>query len=871
MATIERLTLETPGTGGDRWAEIVREVTVWAHAEAADLRDVIVLVPFAQLLPLARRAFARSGGWQPRVETTRTLAASLGPAAPPQVGQITFDAVVDALSAAVLLRAQPWGAAWARRDARGFEQAASAMTATAHVLAQGAFAQPDPQRAAYWANARERLTPLAGPGSAERLLARVALEWACLAPAPSTDRLFTSPAPSAWIVVQAGGADALAERLLAASTARGLVIDTDVGADDLAARVDLRRVPVVAVCDDFEHEAQAAAAQVLAHLQHGETPIALIAQDRVLVRRVRALLERQQVALLDETGWKLSTTRAAAQVMTLLGAARTDASTDALLDWFKAGTVWSQPGDGAALAALEATCRRSQIARVEALSRASLDPAPARLWATASAVLAVLTAPKRLALGQWLTRLADALDACGAMKQLQADDAGRQVLAALRLVSGAGAASEIAMGFDAFRDWVDSVLEQAAFMPPAPPDETAQVVITPLQRAMLRPFAAVVLPGADDRHLGAAPMPNALLGDALAGSLGLPTLAQRRDAERLAFAQLLAAPVVTLMRRRADGNDPLAASPLVERLSLALAARGAAMRPWVDPRIERSLAPTPVRMTAPVAPGLLPARLSASACEALRACPYRFFALNMLRLREDDELNRELEKRDYGTWLHAVLFEFHSTREAPSASAVETARLLQLAEARRETDGVAPADFLPFAASFASFAPRYIDWLHERDAAGARWQRGELDLTIAPVELEGTEMRGVIDRIDAVQLDGRPAIQTIDYKTGGVASLKEKVREPLEDTQLAYYTVLMRTQTDLPLSACYLAVDSPKAVDLEIPHPNVEDSAETLLAGLADDLRRLRAGAGLPALGVGRTCEFCAARGVCRRDHWSEA
>ena len=290
------------------------------------------------------------------------------------------------------------------------------------------------------------------------------------------------------------------------------------------------------------------------------------------------------------------------------------------------------------------------------------------------------------------------------------------------------------------------------------------------------------------------------------------------------------------------------------------------MTPWRDPRIDRALTPTPIHMSAPAAAALLPARLSASACEALRACPYRFFALNLLRLREDDELEREIEKRDYGTWLHAVLLDFHASRDAPAAFDVELTRLTRLADARREADGMVEADFLPFAASFASFAPRYIEWLHRRDAAGARWQRGELAIATAPAELGGIELHGVIDRIDEVQ----GGLQLIDYKTGGVAGLKEKVREPLEDTQLAFYAALMRTQTELSLTASYLAVDGTKGI-AEVPHPDVEASAAALLEGLAHDLKRLRGGAGLPALGEGPTCEHCAARGVCRRDHWAES
>jgi ATP-dependent helicase/nuclease subunit B len=34
-------------------------------------------------------------------------------------------------------------------------------------------------------------------------------------------------------------------------------------------------------------------------------------------------------------------------------------------------------------------------------------------------------------------------------------------------------------------------------------------------------------------------------------------------------------------------------------------------------------------------------------------------------------------------------------------------------------------------------------------------------------------------------------------------------------------------------------------------------------------MKRLREGAGLRALGEGSACEYCQARGLCRRDHWA--
>ncbi|HEY8708860.1 MAG TPA: hypothetical protein VIM34_12770, partial [Burkholderiaceae bacterium] len=72
MATIVRLTLENADAGAGRWDAIAASITAWARSEGIVLRDVCLLLPFAQLLPLARRAFARDGGWMPRIETTKT-------------------------------------------------------------------------------------------------------------------------------------------------------------------------------------------------------------------------------------------------------------------------------------------------------------------------------------------------------------------------------------------------------------------------------------------------------------------------------------------------------------------------------------------------------------------------------------------------------------------------------------------------------------------------------------------------------------------------------------------------------------------------------------------------------------------------------
>ncbi|RZL37636.1 MAG: PD-(D/E)XK nuclease family protein, partial [Rubrivivax sp.] len=95
---------------------------------------------------------------------------------------------------------------------------------------------------------------------------------------------------------------------------------------------------------------------VVQHLNAGRRPVALLAQDRIVIRRVRALLARQSVPVHDETGWTLATTPAAAAVMALLRAALSGGAVDDWLAWMKSALAAGWDGEG--LTGLESRCRR---------------------------------------------------------------------------------------------------------------------------------------------------------------------------------------------------------------------------------------------------------------------------------------------------------------------------------------------------------------------------------------------------------------------------------------------------------------------------------------------------------------------------------
>ncbi len=848
MTPIETIHLPAALAGTSLWPRVAGELQAWFGRQGLPARDAVLLLPFSGMLAPARAALAGLGGWQPRVETALTLAASLGP--PPQAEPLDCQGELtpDRLAAAALLRAQGWGAAWEQRDAAGFARVVALVVDAAHALRDGALARPPSAREAFWAAARAAIVPAGGQAATEGMLLRVALEWACAGAPAATDRLFEHPA-SAWISLQIGGPDPLAEALLGrgGTPSLRLVADPDVAEPwaAVAATAEVERW----LCDDFESEARAAAGAVIEALNAGRTPVALVALDRGSLRRIRALLERAGVALLDETGWLLATTRAAATIVALLRAAQPEAGPDARLDWLK---TWPL-APAAAVDALEAHWRgRRHVPQRDA---------GLRLWVEAQAHLEPLSAPGRRTLAAWLDTLQGLLARDGSFDTLSADPAGAQVLAALGWLGAAPwrpAAEQLRLDLSGFIAWVESTLEAAPYLPP--PDAGAQVVLTPLARAFGRPFGQVVVPGADAAHLGAGVAGPSLIGTALALELGLDHEAARRGRQRLALAQLLRQPRVTLLRRHRDGDEPLADSPDVEWLLLARARSGALpwpLRPWAAP--QREVAPALVQPPLPTAADALPTQLSASQLEALRQCPYRFFARAVLRLDEPDELEAALAKRDYGNWLHAVLHQFHSRRDL---AAEPLPQLLAAADIATQDLDLDPAELLPFRASFEHFVPAYLAWLAQREGQGWHWSDGESDHRVAPAALPGVTLRGRIDRLDH---GPAAASQLIDYKTGSAEALKRKVKTPLEDTQLAFYAALL--DADAAFRACYLALDDAQA-PLEIEHIGVHRTAAEMLEHLGGEWQRLRAGEPMQALGESPDCDTCEARGLCRRDHW---
>ncbi|MDO9148091.1 MAG: PD-(D/E)XK nuclease family protein [Hydrogenophaga sp.] len=870
------------------WQTVVQRMEQAMVARQAGAGRTVVLVPYAQLMNAGRRAWARAhpSGFPPRFESTRNWASSLQPFLPGPT-DLSMDAARDSLVAAAFIDRVAAG----RLDAALRSVMVARLVEGARQLAPLAAAVHPDQRLP-WADARREALAQGNVQSLlwEALLASLALAWVSTS-SYATDVLWGPQAQpgdvaDTLLVLQGFQQDPLATALAAHWGERAAVLDWY----DSDAPQAVSAAPRLHACGDAEDEAQRAAACVLTHANAGRVPVALVANDRLLTRRVSAMLEGAGLTVRDETGWKLSTTRAAARLMSLLRAADGRARMDDVLDLLKQAGAWPE----AQVLALEHLARDAQVS----LWRSAVESP--RLAAALPDGLATVLAGLQPArpLVRWLQDLRDALVAVGLWDTLTEDPAGQQLLAALRLVDGA--VHELAsvtdallnqdtatqrtartgerpggrLSLSAFTAWVRDVLEGVSFMPfSAGP---AGVVILPMAQLLGRHFAATVVPGCDEVHLNPSPEPPGQWTPAQREALGLPAREVLAHSAAQAWQTTLTLPQLDVLWRTQERGEVLLPSASVQALlppGTEAQASGA-----TDPRAARVLHAQPQQPPEPSAGDVLPESLSASAYQDLRDCPYRFFALRQLRLVDAAELEAEPDQRDMGNWLHAVLRAFHEQRgDTRPGRAVDRAELDRLGNATADAMGLnageGGAGFLPYQAVWPALRDGYLDWLAGFEAtegrAGPRFEQAEATLTS---QAGAWKLYGKLDRIDQQDSPEGVIPFVIDYKTEGRPKTMERVKEPLEDTQLAFYAALLPSEN---VRAAYLSITDKRSDNGKDPatvlveQPDVLMAREQLVAGLAHDMARVAAGHAMPALGEGRVCEFCAARGLCRKDFWS--
>lgn len=291
------------------------------------------------------------------------------------------------------------------------------------------------------------------------------------------------------------------------------------------------------------------------------------------------------------------------------------------------------------------------------------------------------------------------------------------------------------------------------------------------------------------------------------------------------------ADAVTLRRRRLEALLAGQLVPVVVSLEPERDLRGAEHVRWAGlppPTAHAPAVPRSPRLTPPEVPadaltaplldrvGLAgPRGLAATRVDAYRDCPRRFYYDNVLRLTDREPLTFDIDPRQRGTWLHAVLRQLFIDTPGWWADSPEPAAVRALLDAT--FDPVRSALTAGAGAAFLALqAERYLDAVAHALSAHAAVLAQSPGVAPAGFELavratwdgDGGPpllLRGTLDRLDLV-IDSSGLANgfvVIDYKTGAVSEYGAAAQPAARRAQLFLYAWLARETLGIPCRGVY--------------------------------------------------------------------
>ncbi len=661
---------------------------------------------------------------------------------------------------------------------------------------------------------------------------------------------------------------------------------------------------------DDETEVAAIDLQIRQWLHQGKTRIGVVCEDRRLARRLRALLERANIALQDFAGWSLATTSAAAVIERWLECIEQDFDQQPFLDLLKSRFI--APIDEDTLLPLvyrfeQDIVRHENIHSDLGRYRLLLERRKQRLLETLnwhseqySRLLQLLeqfehisqplrqfyrTSQSRPA-SKLFGALRDSLQALGIENRLQQDAAGRNVLQCLDDMHGALSLADPPMHWRDFRIWLGTELENRLFSPS--PAHSAVQLMT-LEQTDCQSFQALVLAAVNAGSFPGSTRIAPVFNQAVRRALGLPDWSQQQQNKLRRFQlALLGAPEVLISCRHSEKGEPLPPSPWLEALQgfhrlvfgtelsddslLPQLQAITALRQQQTPALETSTQPAPA-----INASALPQRLSAGGHQRLIDCPYQFFSADVLGLHTADEIRRELQKSDYGQRVHRILQIFHQQVEhqpPPFAQPITVANreaaiqhLLALSQRVFRQDIADNALHKGWLTRWLRHIPAYIDWQIER--GGEYWRVEQCEIVAETAVSDSVTLYGRLDRIDR-QNDHQDAgrqCAIIDYKTGKAP--KQAEIESGENVQLASYSLLWPQATQV----LYLSLDENDdkvKIASSLSEQALDDIRQHTRQRLQNMLEKISQRHPLPAWGDDSVCEHCAFSGLCRKPLWQK-
>lgn len=675
----------------------------------------------------------------------------------------------------------------------------------------------------------------------------------------------------------------------------------------------------------FEELAWAATKSIESHLIADKKNIALVAQDRLAARRARALLSRlgDSLRIRDETGWKLSTTRAAAafdSLLELIRAPKEGPSASILLEFLQnpyfdlAHSLQKTPEVCVGLLAkLEDILVASQAKSGWETFMAAIERANAYAVSHGGSpneqLIELIQFVKRLHF-QWQQALLECADAysqlqvnlqeTGMFQRLEKDAAGKQLLEVLqRFDLSNGPYQELKMRLPEWLSLLKTVIEEASYEE-AGKEAQATLSILPLSSTRLREFDAVVVVGCDEQQLPAFSEPPLFFSDALNRYLKSSTIAAQYVQQARDLSQLLVSckNVDLLWQSKSKSGEPLRPSAWIQRLQVVLKKTPLeVLEPKLKPYEGQS---QPIRMavSTPDQDLAIPTTVSPSAYKALRDCPYRYYVSSLLGLRKAKEFEEGFDASLAGQTLHALLknfFQALKTEEKKPHSVIHAGddarrqwmidQLMHYSEKEFERLIAGDARVLGTLRDWQKQIPSFVDWQLKRENAGWRYHDAELTVgfNLMLTDPDGVEreirIAGRADRFD-IHVSDKSVAAVMDYKNQNMKKITNRAENVLDDPQLLIYA---RGANENSIAAhlpgrtveqaewVTLKAELNKGEEKNIrAHPieNMPELMEQFSEQIVQDLNALWARKPMQAFAPDSVCQYCEARGICRKGMW---
>ena len=472
----------------------------------------------------------------------------------------------------------------------------------------------------------------------------------------------------------------------------------------------------------------------------------------------------------------------------------------------------------------------------------------------------------------WLDLLEQDLIDLGMSAGLAEDIAGQQLLAAL---SPMRLLHHHPMKQVEWLSLLSSMLEDASYIE-SNPRQGASVTILPLSATRLRRFDAWVMVGCDDTQLPSLSDSPMFLSAQLRKLLGCKT----QEAEFVQQAMDLSHLMTSHLRWRmiwqsvGGSGEPRQPSPWLQRLYINHAN---SLKDKFEslPTVYEA---NPIHQPKPSLPNdfLKPASISPSAYRALRECPYRYYVTRLLGLRERSGLDAEVDLSLVGKTLHAALYDFYhglKTQALETDNVYERTKLLKqrlYAISHKHFKPLLEVDGRWLAAwiEWETLIPSWIDWHIQREQSGWVFHDGEKQVGFdLHTRFGDIRVAGFVDRLDIHPQDG---VEVIDYKFSSKNSITKKKNNLKDDPQLVIYAKAVNGHDMVDRRPAAIASwVSVKEEDARVEVDDLQSQMNELPAQMITDIESLWGGSPMAASAPDSICQYCQARGICRKGMWS--